>query len=298
MQYQSILGTVTRNSSSFIQEYLCYNYLLGYDKIVIGIDRCNDDTWDKISKCPTEVLSKVEIQIITASPYNQAILYDDIVRQYRDDATWLFMFDDDEYFYDAQNRSINEWLSTVNNNTGQVLLPAIEFGHNGHITSHTPILKTRIGALQNPIMIEPSTQWFKSVIRTNRINTARSDGWYRTHYGIVECGDIVDNQNRTITKAVINTEEIASIMRRGYTPSVFENFDTCIVHYGISSMEDYVNSHKKWELDSPSPYDYWDVRKAERTAKHFDDWHGENIKDTRMSTNVGQLKELLERCKR
>ena len=47
-KYKSAVGVVTCNSSKYIQEWCCFQYLTGFDKIIIVLDRCDDDTHDKI----------------------------------------------------------------------------------------------------------------------------------------------------------------------------------------------------------------------------------------------------------
>ena len=59
-KYKSAVGIMTRNSERYIQEIICHNYLLGFDRIIIGLDyRTTDNTLSQIYALPPQVLDSV-----------------------------------------------------------------------------------------------------------------------------------------------------------------------------------------------------------------------------------------------
>jgi len=92
----------------------------------------------KIEDLPSAVLENVAVSINASSGEVcvwQGYWYDTIVREYCGTAEWLVTFDDDEYFYDAQNRRINTILNALPATTGCALIPWLVFGHSDHILS-------------------------------------------------------------------------------------------------------------------------------------------------------------------
>ncbi len=59
--YNSGVGIVTKNCERYIQEVCCYNHLIGFNKIYICLNDCEDSTYQRIYKLPDVVLNKVEV---------------------------------------------------------------------------------------------------------------------------------------------------------------------------------------------------------------------------------------------
>ena len=118
-KYRAAVGAVVCNVANYIQEWCCFQYLTGFDKIIICLDRTTDDTYAKIQKLPQKVLDRVDVfsnptKHEHALGHNfQARGYGVMYAKYKDDVEWLAMFDDDEYIYDHKKRNIHQLLDVI-----------------------------------------------------------------------------------------------------------------------------------------------------------------------------------------
>ena len=287
-EYKSIVGIVTCNSSTYIQECIMFNYLIGFDKIVVVLDRCDDDTWDKIQKLPDEVLERVDA--FHNSPHSldagfQHRAYQHIYDKYIGKAEWMAMFDDDEYLYDSQKRKINDMLDTVADDVGQINVPWIKFTHSKQILPATPDV-TRLRHFTHCDHSSPVIEK-KVIARLDFIKTTQRPnicgGWNHCHW--------VDASGRIVTFDGKNSPQglvYPSCMRIN-SP---EETNTCLAHYIHCSMEDYVRKYRKWVREKNSA-----KAKMEWGWNQFISEESRSTIDTRMDIYTEELIELLKKCK-
>ena len=287
-EYKSIVGMATCNSSTYIQECIAYNYLVGFDKIVVVLDRCDDDTLDKIHKLPDIVLERVDV--FENSPHRpntgyQHRAYQHIYDKYIGKAEWLAMFDDDEYFYDSRKRKINDMLDTVANDVGQINLPWIKFTHSKQILPATP----DITRLRHFIHCDHSSPIIekKVIARLDfiEINQTRDifGGWNHIHW-VEASGQVVtfDGKESPQNPLYPTCMHINSL----------EQTNTCLAHYIHCSMEDYVKKYRKWVREKKSA-----KAKMEWGWNQFIIEEAQSTVDTRMDIYAEELIELLKKCK-
>ena len=212
MKQKSCIAIVVRHEEKYIQECICYNYILGWDAIIVVVhrdpmDKHPDRTEELINELPKIIMEKVIIKYFEYTPDNytfkkfQNSAYEEVIYPLvKDKFEWLAMFDCDEYLYDAEKRKIYEILNSVPSNAGRIILSSLTFGHNNQIVSAPPF-ETRL-------------VWFNK--RGLRVNQK-----------------IMEN--------------IDSINKNDY---IFDD-NTCLVHYESGAMEDWVNQQYKWNEDKP-----------------------------------------------
>ena len=276
--FTSVVAIATRDSARYIQELICHNFLVGFDRICIGLDhRTTDNTLAKIGSLPPAVLEKVAVSIIASSGAVcvwQGHWYDAIAREYCGSAEWLATFDDDEYFYDSQHRNINTILNSLPTTTGCVLIPWLVFGHSDHILS-PPNGTTRLEYFTSVYDPPPLREEYKSIVRFNNINI---DDWYGIHF-----------HRHTGAATTLNNEPV---LNRADWDAEIVNYDTCLAHYMCGSMEDYVVRCKKWLDRFPGK-----PQASAGGVRYFIERFTMTGKDTRMTSYVQGLKELLAQCK-
>lgn len=280
-EFKSAVGAVICDCETYIQEWCCFQYLTGFDKIIICLDRCTDNTRKRIDGLPPEVQQRIDV--FDNSPHDpgegfQYRGYRHIYERYHDRVEWLAMFDDDEYLYDSQMRKINEMLDGILNDVSQIVIPWLNFTHSGKILSATPDI-TRLRhcmkrEFRNPVEC-------KVVVRIdNIIYNEISSNWYHCHY--------VDVSGREVTFDGKDSTRIANLP----TLMMAESFNTCLAHYVHGSMEDWVKKYKKWKLaqdDIGSPVEWGNYK-----YRRFDSNH---MEDTRMEQYADELIALLKECK-
>jgi len=286
--YKSAVGVVTCNSAAYIQEWCCFQYLSGFDRIVVCLDRCTDDTFNRMNGLPFEVREKMDV--FMNSPHIDSCGfqyrgYQHIYDRCKGEVEWLAMFDDDEYLYDSRKRTVNEMLETIPADAGQILLPWIKFTHSGQMLSAPPDV-TRLRHFtkkENHRTVE-----CKAMVRLNNIvfNDVRG-GWYHCHYADVR-GREVTFDGKDCVRA--GNDKHPCLMTA-------EHFDTCLAHYIHGSMEDYVNKHKKWRIEKsgysiPLPFS-----QVAQKVEDFVRAAAVQDEDARMEVYAEELIELLARGK-
>ena len=284
-EYKSIVGMATCNSATYIQECIAFNYIVGFDKIVVVLDRCDDDTKDKIYKLPDEVLERVDV--FDNSPYRpdagyQGKAYQHIYDKYKGKAEWLAMFDDDEYLYDSQRRKINDMLDTVAEDVGYIDLPWIKFTNSKQILPATPDV-TRLRHFTHCDRSNPNVEK-KIIVRLDAIhNTNDFGGWFHAHWADVS-GRIVTFDGKPSPHNPLLPTCMRIVSR--------EQTNTCLAHYIHCSMEDYVKKYRKWVREKASVH-----ARMEWGWNQFIFEEKRSTIDTRMEIYAEELIELLKKCK-
>jgi hypothetical protein len=276
--FTSVVAISTRDSARYIQELICHNFLVGFDRICIGLDHLTtDNTLAQINALPPQVLAKVAVSVNESTGKVcewQGQWYNNIAREYYDIAEWLATFDDDEYLYDSQHRPINTILNSLPSTTGCALIPWLVFGHSNHILS-PPEGITRLEYFTSVYDPPPLREEYKSIVRLNNINV---DNWYGIHF-----------HRHTGDATTLNNEQVFN--REDWDAEVVNN-DTCLAHYMCGSMEDYVVRCKKWLDRFPG--------KPQANAggvQYFMERFTMTGNDTRMSIYATELKQLLAQCR-
>jgi len=274
----SVVAIATRDSARYIQELICHNFLVGFDRICIGVDHLTtDNTLERIATLPPAVLEKVEVSVIESKDKIcvwQGQWYASIAMKYHGIAEWLATFDDDEYFYDSQHRSVNTILNSLPTTTGCALIPWLVFGHSNHVLS-PPEGTTRLEYFTSVYDPPPMREEYKSIVRLDNIDV---HDWYRIHF-----------HKHTGNATTLNNEPV---LNRADWDAEVANHDTCLAHYMCGSMEDYVVRCKKWLDRFPG--------KPQANAggvKYFMERFNMTGEDTRMLTYATGVKQLLAQCR-
>lgn len=280
-EYKSAVGAVICNCETYIQEWCCFQYLTGFDRIIICLDRCTDNTRELINVLPSRIRERIDF--FDNSPHDpgegfQYRGYRHIYERYHDRVEWLAMFDDDEYLYDSRGRKVNEMLDDISDDVSQIVIPWLNFTHSGQILSATPDV-TRLRHF--PKRLHRNPVCCKAVVRLDDIiHNEVPSGWYHCHYADVRGKEtLFDGRYSTRLKAVP-------------TMMVAEHFDTALAHYVDGAMDDWLKKYKKWKIaqdaiGKPIEWEKHDYRR-------FDDRH---MEDTRMDRYADELVELLKECK-
>ncbi|GHT32046.1 hypothetical protein FACS189434_02970 [Bacteroidia bacterium] len=293
---KSAIGMCAKNEHKYIQECICFNYLQGWDKIIICLhdvpnESETDLTKEMIYKLPDEVLAKVKLlDVEEESGWGYQHKGYHLMLQETMDYDWLALFDVDEYLYDSQKRPINELLTTISSDVGQILIPWLEYGHNNRVLSATS-QETRLSAFTKTAGIDLHAN-HKTIIRPRSViqkpdEPRPSNYWYHTHQMITR-GRHTDFFNHDIVPLDFDFDGEDMPKRFYFSRKDFTAFDVCLIHYYTGSMEDWVIRTKRTALTSAAS--------LPRTFQTFFDMKY-NKEDGRMSIYVDELRELLSKCK-
>jgi len=289
---KSAVAVVTSNSSTTINEWIAHQFIVGFDKIIVVLDKCTDDTFQQIHKLPPFILERVDIhnnQLTHDVSYgfnfqrNAAMKVYDL---YKDRVEWLALFDDDEFFYDHQRRRVNDLLATIPVSAGQVFVPWLCFGHSDRVLLPPPPM-TKYEWFQR-VVPKKSLSGFdfphgiKSFVRLSDIDIkGREDGsWYRTHC-VCTKGDSVTFDGRLHHEI---TEGATSCV------TAHAHYDTCLAHYAIGSMQEFVQRCERWQR-VPPPKSAESLSKKYQLGRFVRE--AGQISDSRMLIYADELRAIL-----
>jgi hypothetical protein len=249
-KHKSAVVTIARHEETYIQEWIIFQYLTGFDKIVVwiheveGIPPCS--TLDKIQQLPGHVLQKVDIKHIK-KPQDinaQIIAYQSSCEELLGQVEWIALWDLDEYLYDQQKRPINQILDGVPKTTGQLFIPWLVFGPNNKILSAT-YPETRMSLFVKHSGDKRPTwggysSYGKAIARLDNIELPK----------LVRDIHILETSGDLTTVAGVHIEKDAEYP----APA-----DVYLAHYYTGSMEDWVMRQKRlvtsW-IQNYADYDY------------------------------------------
>jgi len=271
----SAVGIIVRNEAKYIEECILYNHLLGFDRIFIGCDRCEDDTYERAMKLQKHLPHLTVFEVPSKKSDDSALWYQRagyhyIVEQLRGQVEWLAMFDCDEYLWNKDHSKINDLLKMVPSHVNQIRIPWLLFGHNNQVVS-APQSWTRLEwfTRRQPFVKEVES---KVIFRLACIT---SENWWHPH-SINE-------------RAMVNSTVSFSYRRQPphgimwYGDSL-ETEPVMLCHYQVGAMEDWVRRNKKHLVRMCG---------CPQDVRMFLS-HGWDIDDARMQPYAEELKTLLK----
>jgi len=287
---KSAVVTIARQESTYIQEWIAYQYLMGFDKIIVMLHAYQnepDETFDKIERLPNFVLDRVVVGTISCENidgintpmYQRMGMYKAFDSYIKGKFEWMAMFDADEYLYDSQKRCVNDILDVLPEDAGQVSMPWLVYGPSNRVQS-ARYPETRLSVFN---CRQPLERFFgyKSIVRVE--NIIDNGAWYWCHFAKTSGTYITFNGDVISNVPVENWDYIQNGIQRYPI-----NYDTCLVHYHTGAMEDWVNRHKRRPIT---------VAETEHDVRRFMN-HSFVDFDDRMMVHHDQLNGILRDAKR
>lgn len=230
------LFTVTRDSGCRIKEWLAFHYIVGVQRFIICLHKCQDDTEAQIKSLPfydpeTIIIHTINNQI----DLPQMGVYDNIIKNYAYSTRWALILDDDEFFFSPENDDLNYLLKRYEA-YGGVTANWQWFGSNNHVLR------------PKGLVIEAYTK------------RARDD--YSMHWG---CKSIIQPKRWIKSISPHRFETSPCCVNEYFQPVCghWRNGTPCSVevlrvnHYKVRSMEDWVQRCRRGDgvLINPPPFD-------------------------------------------
>ena len=266
---KSAVAIIVRNEAKYIEECICYNHLIGFDRIIIGLDRCEDDTPDRVKRLQ-EHLSGLDVFDVNNTAdkscfcWNQQIGYNHVYKEYKDRVEWLAMFDTDEYLWNNGNRKMNELLEEIPDEVGEIRVPWLYFGHSNRVLS-APKSETRLRWFHQRQLWRPHVT-VKPILRMSML----IGDWIGCHKGNT-CGQTMTFDGLYGKGGTINNYDLSKAT-------------VVLCHYREGSMEDWVHRYKK------RPTNHYG---HELDVHCFEQGH--TIEDSRMEPHADPLVNLLKK---
>jgi hypothetical protein len=126
------LGAVTRNQSHNIQEWLYFHHIQGFERFIIGLHQCTDDTKLKIEQLKSRYGLDIITHDISQSGKIQMGTYKKIIEQYSNTSRWLLVLDSDEFAFSATDSKISDILTGYEQYSSVSICQQL-FASNGYI---------------------------------------------------------------------------------------------------------------------------------------------------------------------
>ena len=125
------LASMIRNEEHYVQEWLTFHYVQGFEQFVIVLHKCDDKTEERIRALPFADKIRVH-KVVSDTQYAQMSAFVWIAENYGHTTEWLMFCDGDEYSFGIDTDDFREVLARYED-FGGLFVNWIEFGHNNQI---------------------------------------------------------------------------------------------------------------------------------------------------------------------
>ena len=263
------LGAVIRNQEHYVKEWLTFHHLIGVERFVVVLHKCEDATEEKIRELPFQ--DKIHVhRFVHDEQYIQKETYLWILKHYGSFTKWLTFIDSDEFFFGTREDDLCVILADYEKHGG-LAVHWLEFGSNGH-TVKPKVLS--IEAFTKRAVDRHHCHWsFKSVIQPKCFRKIFS-------------AHLFDTWPRTVTED--HREVGADWIWIGNRPPTHEIVR--VNHYHTRSMEDWVLRYRQGQCNEPG-----DQQDSEHLyhSRNFKWRDHEDVHDTCILRFAGPLRNLL-----
>jgi len=120
-----------RNEEHYVQEWLTFHYVQGFEQFVIVLHKCDDKTEERIKALP--FADKIHVhKVMSDTQHAQMGTLVWIAETYGHTTEWLLFCDGDEYSFGTDTDDFREVLARYED-FGGLFVNWLEFGHNNHI---------------------------------------------------------------------------------------------------------------------------------------------------------------------
>jgi len=121
------LASMIRNEEHYVQEWLTFHYIQGFERFVIVLHQCDDKTEERIWALP--FADKIHVhKIVSDTQFAQMSTFVWIAENYGRSTEWLMFCDADEYSFGTDIDDFREILARYEN-FGGLLVNWLEYGH-------------------------------------------------------------------------------------------------------------------------------------------------------------------------
>ena len=134
MKHYLTLASMIRNEEHYVQEWLTFHHVQGFEQFVIVLHKCDDKTEDRIRVLP--FANKIRIhKVVSDTQHAQMSAYVWIAEHYGSTTEWMMFCDCDEYSFGTDTDDFREVLAKYEE-FGGLFVNWMEYGHNRRI--HRP----------------------------------------------------------------------------------------------------------------------------------------------------------------
>jgi hypothetical protein len=204
---------MVRDESPYIQEWLAFHTLVGFDYFLIWADSCTDDTIDKINELsfPCTIYDDLSFP-----PNKQDNFYTWAMEDLAERTEWAICMDVDEFIFPVVNDSLLDVLPNYKHYSG-VAVCQVVYGPSGHATPPSGLVIENYGTYNEPYaelpvkhMFSPiDSRWYKTIVQPAQVFRFRN-----AHFPITTTTIVQEDMRRVpLSFAGTTNHRITDILR-------------------------------------------------------------------------------------
>ena len=126
------LASMIRNEEHYVQEWLTFHHVQGFEHFVIVLHKCDDKTEERIRALPFADNINIH-KVVSDTPQAQMSVFVWIAEHYGSTTEWMMFCDCDEFSFGTDTDDFREVLEKYED-YGGLFVNWMEYGHNHHIS--------------------------------------------------------------------------------------------------------------------------------------------------------------------
>jgi hypothetical protein len=234
------LGAVVRNQAHYIEEWLTFHRIVGFERFIIALHRCTDNTLARIKSLPF-ARNIITLELLGEEQFVQLGVYTKMVQEFGQTSRWFAFFDADEFMFPRRSDDMRA-LMTEFETHGGLTVHNVEFGTSNQVLKPTGLsIETFVHRASDDYYAHHST---KSIVDPKQVIRFLSPHLVETVRGLVTEDHVPCDLN-----GIWRLEKKPVFSRVRYN------------HYHTRSMEDWVERYRRGNCNDPNPHYRFDIQR-------------------------------------
>ncbi|MCL2744622.1 MAG: glycosyltransferase family 2 protein [Planctomycetaceae bacterium] len=261
------LGAVVRNEEHYIEEWLTFHKLVGFERFIIALHRCTDSTLSKIKGLPFAD-KIVTLELLGDEQFVQLGTYTKMVREFGHTTRWFAFFDADEFMFPLNSGDVRCFMTEFESHSGLAV-------HNLEFGSSNQVLKPKGLCIETFLHRAPDSYYAHHSTKTI-VDPKEAVRFLSPHLLETTRGLVTEDHQLCCLDGIWRLKKEPVFSRIRYN------------HYHTRSMEDWVERNKRGNCNDPNPHYRFDVNR-------FCECDHNEITDTEILRFASRLHKELQR---
>ncbi|MDR1269627.1 MAG: glycosyltransferase family 2 protein, partial [Planctomycetaceae bacterium] len=233
-------GAVICNQAHYIEEWLTFHRLVGFERFIIALHRCSDETLSRIKSLPFSG-NIITLELLGDEQFVQLGVYTKMVQEFGTTTRWFAFFDADEFMFPCQTDDMRSFMTEFES-YGGLAVHNLEFGASNQVLKPDGLsIETFIYRASDHCYAHHST---KSIVDPKQVIRFLSPHLAETVRGLV-----TEDHVSCDLSGIWRLEKEPVFSRVRYN------------HYHTRSMEDWVERYRRGNCNDPNPHYRFDINR-------------------------------------
>ncbi len=125
------LCAVVRDQAHYIEEWLTFHRLVGFERFVIALHKCRDETLSRIKSLPF-AQDILPLELLGDEQFVQLGVYTKMAEEFGNSTYWMAFFDADEFMFSLEQDDLRSFLHDYESFSG-LAVHNMEFGSSNQV---------------------------------------------------------------------------------------------------------------------------------------------------------------------